>query len=41
MKFVSEEQRNQNSPCRFISLTERRDIEHFYRYGTQIEWKRL
>ena len=38
MKFVPEEQRNQNSPCRFIPLTEKREtIEHFYRYGTQIE----
>ena len=35
MKFVPEEQRNQNSPCRFISLTEKGEtIEHFYRYGT-------
>jgi hypothetical protein len=38
MKFVPEEQRNQNSPCRFIPLTEKGEtIEHFYRYGTQIE----
>lgn len=40
MKFVPEEQRNQNSPCRFIPLTEKGEtIEHLYRYGTQIELK--
>ena len=38
MKFVPEEQRNQNSPCRFIPLTEKGEtLDYFYRYGTQLE----
>lgn len=38
MQFVPNEQHNQNSPCRFIPLTEKGEtIDYFYRCGTQIE----
>jgi hypothetical protein len=38
LEFVPRGRRNQNSPCRFIPLTEMGEtIEHFYRCGTQIE----
>jgi len=38
MKFVPNELRKENSPCRFILLNENRQtIDYFYRYGTQLE----
>jgi hypothetical protein len=38
MQFVPDEQRSQNSPCRFIPLTEKGEtIDYFYRCGTQLE----
>jgi hypothetical protein len=38
MKFVPDELRKENSPCRFIPLNENRQtIDYFYRCGTQLE----
>ena len=38
MKFVPDELRKENSPCRFIPLNENRQtIDYFYRCGTQVE----
>ena len=38
LKFVPEELRDQDSPCRFIPLNEKGEtIDYFYRCGTQIE----
>ena len=38
MKFVPDELKKENSPCRFIPLNENREtIDYFYRCGTQLE----
>jgi hypothetical protein len=38
MKFVPDELKNENIPCRFIPLTEKGEtIDYFYRCGTQLE----
>ena len=38
MKFVPDELRKENSPCRFIPLNENQQtIDYFYRCGTQLE----
>ncbi len=36
MQFVPDERKHENSPCRFIPLTDKSEtIDSFYRYGTQ------
>lgn len=38
MQFVPAGQQEQQTPCRFISLNEQgQTVDHFYRFGTQIE----
>src|SRR5258708_20416983 len=38
MKFVPQQLRDENSPCRFIPLSEKGEtIDYFYRCGTQLE----